>query len=73
MLAFAMALEANSNKFSFFSVTRPCKRRNDTSGVGRNLRKRSMIDSKSRLPRRPDNPVYHAALSGLPVTLRNNR
>src|SRR5271170_2999174 len=60
VLGSVMAREANSNKFSFFSVTRPCKRRNDTSGAGRSSRKRSTIDSKSRLPKQPDNPVYRA-------------
>lgn len=60
--ASAMAQEANSSKFSFFSVTRPCKRRNSTSDAGRISKKRSMTDSKSRSARRRDNPVYQAAL-----------
>ena len=37
----------NSNKFSFSSVTRQCKRPNGTSDVGRTSEKRSMIDFKS--------------------------
>ena len=59
-LGSAMVLEVNSNKFSFLSVTRPCKRRNVTSGAVRNSRKPSMTDSKSRSPRPRDNPVYPA-------------
>src|SRR5581483_10168738 len=38
----AMLLEVNSNKFTFFSVTRRCKRRNVTSGCRQKSRKPSM-------------------------------
>jgi hypothetical protein len=43
-LASTITLEVNSNKFSFCSVTRPCKRPNGTSDADRTSEKRSMID-----------------------------
>ena len=48
-----------SNKFSFFSGMRPCKRRNDTSDAARTSDRRSMTDSESLSPRWSDNPVYY--------------
>jgi hypothetical protein len=56
--ACVLAQEVNSNKFSFFSVTRPCKRRNDTSDAGRSSKKQSMIAFESHSQTRHDNPVY---------------
>ena len=56
--ACVLAREVNSNKFSFFSVTRPYKRRNDTSDAGRSSKKQSMIAFESHSQTRHDNPVY---------------
>jgi integrase len=45
---FATALGANSNRFSFSSVTPPSKRQNGTVGAGRSSKMRSTIGSKYR-------------------------
>jgi two-component SAPR family response regulator len=44
----AMDLEANSNRFSFYSATLRCKRRNAISDASKTSEKRSMIDSESQ-------------------------
>src|ERR1019366_92304 len=64
VLAFAMAREENSNKFSFFLATHQCKQRSSTSDAGRTSKMRLMIGLQSRSQTRSDNPVYHVEWLG---------